>query len=504
MIQPRDPATLASSCAATTRQARQHRQALDRLQADPRACLVFVGPRGSGKSTQLAHLVPLLQALDAGGESPLVISAGARRSSRLSTWLPGIRVHDAQAMDAHTAGALVIDEASSLPLPVLDRALSHAGHLILASTMDGYEPTGRAFAGRFLQRLATARPGYTMLHTRDRFRFAPDALERSLRSAFLLDALATTPSRIEPVGIAADIAADIAHDVLTVERLDRPLRRREALAAHIVALLGATHYRTGLDELDPVLDGRLQVWVVRHRDGRVIATATLAAEGVIPPALHADVLAGRRRLHDQLLPQLLARSAADASALGERYLRVVRIAVLPGWRRHGIATRLVQGIREDLAPGVALGSCFGDGADVARFWRHAGLQPFHRGLRVNPKSGQRSVAVLEGGTARTRAVLDRARAILADNWAGREDASRDAELLLRFARGERGMAETLGPLNRAWRTWTGDPADQVLDGRARLGLPLRSSGRRLERALVRWARAHAVSIVAQQAPSPAG
>jgi len=485
-----------SPARSLARQEKQLRTAVGRLHADPLACIVIVGPRGTGKSTLLARLVPVLQSLDERRRPPLVISAGTGQTSPLSEALPGLRVRSFQTLLTRRDCSIVIDEAASLPLAVLEQALDRHARVVMASTVDGYEASGRAFAGRFLDRLAHRRPGHTVLPANDRFRFGDDAVERTVRAAFFLGALSAPVERGAPD--AADLArsagttdrVDIA--ALRIERVAVPPGRSERLAHRIVTLLGRSHYRITLDELDPLLDGRLEVTIARDARDEVVGVVVLAREGQLAPTLHADILARRRRLPDQLLPQLLARCAADPDALGERYARITRIAVAPGWRRLGIATRLVHIVRAALPADTALGASFADGAGVERFWRLAGMLPFHRGQRVNPRSGHRSVAVLAGGSERTREVLARARAVLADNDGTACDPSRDTELLARFSRGERGMAETLGPLNRAWQHWSGDEGATVASAGPRLGLPGGASGRQLERALTTWAGRYAL------------
>ena len=180
---------------------------------------------------------------------------------------------------------------------------------------------------------------------------------------------------------------------------DEPLLRRT------VRLLAETHYQSALHDAEHLLAGRLALWIAGRTGGphgEPLGAALVAFEGGIDPALGADILAGRRRLPDQLLPQLLARAAHDTAALGARYARVVRIAVAPHARRRGIGSALLGAIAtgacasKELAvtPPSATGAAFADEPGAAAFWQANGFATFHVGTRVNPRSGTASRAVL--------------------------------------------------------------------------------------------------------------
>ena len=196
----------------------------------------------------------------------------------------------------------------------------------------------------------------------------------------------------------------------------------------------------------------MALWSIERGDD-VLGAALVAIEPGVPDALHEDVLARRRRLPHRLLPQLLAQSADDGAALGATFARVVRIAVHPAARRDGLGHRLLSGIVRDTRGAVeAVGASFGETPATAAFWRTGGFTAFHRGHRLNPRSGRRALAVLRAGSTRTRRALDVAAAIHRDNASARRASApgtpTDSTLLRRFARGERNLSDTRAAL---WR-----------------------------------------------------
>ena len=353
--------------------------------AHPRSTVVVTGTRGRGKSALLGRLH---RELDAGGEPPLVTSALRGAIDSLERHARArVRFAAPEAALRAPPGTLLVDEAAALPASVLAGLLARHDRVVLATTVDGHEAAGRAFAVR-LDALLGERCGRAARIGLDRpMRWASDdPVERLARRALLLDATGpTAPATGAAFAPAPGAVPDAAP--VTASRL----RADEALLRALVRLLSGTHYQSAPHDAEHLLAGSLDAWAARL-DGRLVGVALVAREGGIDAALAPDVLAGRRRLPDQLLPQLLARAAGDGAALGARYARVVRVAVEARARRRGVGSALLRAIEAGGAD--ATGACFAAEPDAVRFWLANGYRAFHAGRRVNPRSGRASVSVL--------------------------------------------------------------------------------------------------------------
>ena len=168
----------------------------------------------------------------------------------------------------------------------------------------------------------------------------------------------------------------------------RAWRADEGALRILVRLLASTHYQSALADVEHVLGGALDVHVA-ELGGALAGAALVAREGGIDPRLGPDVLAGRRRLQDQLLPQLLARSAGDGAALGARYARVVRIAVAPHLRRAGVGSALLRDVGAGSGTGAvdAVGASFAAEPGTTAFWLANGYRHFHEGNAREPAFG---------------------------------------------------------------------------------------------------------------------
>ena len=461
------------------------------LDGHVRATVAIEAPRGHGKSALLGRLAAQLErdgvrhAVCAARRAAVDVLERHRRRA-LEACGASARTLPFVAPDAALDGAagvdvLIVDEAASLPLPTLAALLARHRHVVLATTTEGHESAGRAFALRLPTLLEPDRPGCLHLAPPRPLRWrAGDPLDALVRRALLTrPTLAADPGL--PPGCPTPPAARVERDAL---RDDEP--RLLALSG----LLAATHYQSTPLDLAHLLDApSLALWSI-ERGAVVLGVALVALEPGLPDALHAAVLARRRRPPHCLLPSLLAQSADDGTALGAPCARVTRIAVHPRVRRRGLGSRLIAAIVRDTADEVeALGASFGEDAAALAFWSDNGFTPFHLGFRRNPRSGRRSMAVLRAGSARTARVLEEAASIHRDNRrvatpaeppAG---AARDARLLARFARGERSLSDTHAALRRLGGVHPDADADELSGLLAAFGVEPSSSRRAAERAL---------------------
>lgn len=467
-----EPGALVVDADAQTGQDRLLQQAARHLRGDARALIVIEAPRGRGKSALLGRLSAGLardgveHRICAVRRSALGVLVRHRGDATdASVELPFI-APDAAAL---TSGdVLLVDEAASLPLPVIERLLGRWSRLVLASTTAGYESSGRAFALKLPALFDRARPGWLRLAPTEPLRWRNgDPLDRFI-TRVLAPATSTAGAvdRPLPAGWRHAPAREQDREALAVDE--------SSLAAH-VGLLVSTHYQSTPLDLAHLLDAQnLRLWSIQQ-DDTVLAAALVAVESGVPARLHEAVMTRRRRLPHDLLPQLLAQCADRDDALDAALARVVRIAVRRDARRDGLASRLLKRIVDDVADDVeGVGASFGESSASLALWSTNGFDVFHRGYRHNPRSGRRSIAVLAATSGRVAAVLHTATAIHHDNH-GREhgaepgheravspNASRmaasalhvvaspahDAALLVRFASGQRSLWDTRGALRR--------------------------------------------------------
>ncbi|HDP89139.1 MAG TPA: tRNA(Met) cytidine acetyltransferase, partial [Thioalkalivibrio sp.] len=301
------------------------------------------------------------------------------------------------------ADLLLVDEAAAIPVPLLTTLLARFARIVFATTVHGYEGTGRGFAVRFRQVLDRETPGWRELALTDPVRWAAgDPAEAWVGRALALDA--------EPAPAAALAGLDPA--TLVIRRLDRDrLADDDALLDQLFGLLVLAHYRTRPYDLKHLLDGpNVSVWVARS-GGHVVACALTAREGGLAPAMAEAVFRGERRPRGHLIPQSLAAHLGlpeGAALTGER---VLRIAVHPAVQGCGIGSRLIEALLA-AARDAGLdwfGTSFGATSGLLRFWSRAGLHPLRLGISREAASGSHSLMMLAALSPAGQALLARAR-----------------------------------------------------------------------------------------------
>jgi tRNA(Met) cytidine acetyltransferase len=392
--------------------------------ADP-APLVITSDRGRGKSAALglaaaalleeghAEIVVTAPRFDAAAvvflHAQCHLPAAQRARDLLRHRDARLRFAPPDALGPLAPGSLLlVDEAAALPAPLLDRIIADHRRVVFATTVHGYEGSGRGFATRFQSLLDARAPGWRALELEQPVRWAVgDPVEQLIFRALLLDG---SPAE-EALARRATAAA------CTIERLDRDrLAGDEALLGELFGLLVLAHYRTSPLDLRFLLDGpNLAVWVARH-EGHLIGAALVAEEGGFDPPLARAVWEGRRRPRGHLLAQSLAVHAGLEEAPTLRYHRVVRIAVHPAAQGRGIGGRLLAEVeRAARAAGAdALGSSFGASPALIRFWSRHGLHPVRLGVTLEASSGAPAVMVLRPLSERGAALYREARARFLD------------------------------------------------------------------------------------------
>ena len=284
-------------------------------------------------------------------------------------------------------GLVMVDEAAAIPVSVLAQLLENHNRLVFASTVHGYEGSGRGFELRFKSTLDRLMPQWRSRQLTQPLRWAADdPLEALLNRAFVLDA------DLEDLPDEQD--ADVRIDKVDQRQLaaDEPLLRR------VFGLLVNAHYQTRPSDLRQLLDNPdVHLWLAR-RGGLVAGVLLAITEGGFDAPMAAKVLDGGRRPRGHLLAQSLAVHAGLDACLGQRVLRIQRIAVHPALRRRGIGGLLLDAVAQWGSANSAdlLGCTFGIERSLLDFWQAAGFAAVRLGVRIDPASAAHSLFMLRG------------------------------------------------------------------------------------------------------------
>lgn len=368
--------------------------------------VVLISDRGRGKSASLGiSAVRLLQA----GIRHIAITAPRLRAvdivfKHISELLPDAvstrgRVEYAESIiqfyspdqlieEDISADLLLVDEAAAIPVPLLTSFLHKYTQCIFATTVHGYEGTGRGFALRFFKVLNQHKPAWLKLKMEMPIRWpANDPLENWMFSLLCLDAEIIDTESITEIELNK-----LKYRLLTKEQL----LADQALLNEVFALLVLAHYRTRPKDLKSLLDDEnLSLYVTLHKK-HVLAVALVIGEGQFSDSLSISVYRGERRPQGHLLAQALTYHCGVEHAAILDYARVMRIAVHPDLQQHGIGTSLLDFIinNEKKAGRDAIGTSFGMNKKLLHFWQAAKFNVVRIGFTREQTSGEHAAIML--------------------------------------------------------------------------------------------------------------
>lgn len=293
---------------------------------------------------------------------------------------------DALSEQLPTTDLLMIDEAAAIPAPLLMTLAKHYSRMVLSSTVHGYEGSGRGFELRLLPFLAEQQPEYRHIQLSSPIRWQNgDALEEFWFTVFLMQA--------PPLSASSDYPLQ---QVKLKQLPTSVLIQQPKILIQCFQLLINAHYQTTQEDLARLLDAPEQSLIVALHKQRVVAVALCATEGgdCLTP-LAEPISNGNRRVRGHLLAQSLALHSGDSDWAHYRYLRILRIAVLPEWQNKGIGSQLLDYICQQTTDVDFIGSAFGASDRLVRFWQKSGFSAIHLGNRKDASSGEYSLQVLK-------------------------------------------------------------------------------------------------------------
>jgi tRNA(Met) cytidine acetyltransferase len=289
----------------------------------------------------------------------------------------------------HEADLVVVDEAAALPLHWLGRLLKEYPRLAFATTLHGYEGSGRGFANRFMTLLDRETRGWRRIRLTEPIRWASgDPVEALVFDALLMNAEPATGS----------IGGRITPDGCVVELLDRDhLCRNETLLRDYFGLLVQSHYRTRPNDLRYLLDGpNIELWALRHEEV-LLGAAVVSREGGFDADTARRVWTGKSRPRGHMIAETVCYQLGVRQWPRLRGARIVRIAVHAGVRRRGLGAAMTREIFQSARKRGFdyVGCSFGSGREAAGFWSSCGFVPLWLSARRNVSSGARSILMVK-------------------------------------------------------------------------------------------------------------
>ncbi|WP_033422103.1 tRNA(Met) cytidine acetyltransferase TmcA [Psychromonas hadalis] len=350
--------------------------------------LVLTANRGRGKSAALGiaakQLVKsgiqkiLICAPNKGATTTLFKHAG--ESEKITFIAPDLLLQTRPPCDL-----LLIDEAAALPVPMLEALTLHYSRLVFATTLHGYEGSGRGFALRFQKRLKEIAPQYRFLHLDQPIRWdKKDPLEQ-----FTLQHLCLTESKTKAPDY--DCNKTVQFELIKAEQL----LENHALLTELFSLLVTAHYQTKPSDLEKLLnDPQLSILLLTQNQ-QILSVALINHEGEIEQHLARQILQGERRIQGHLVAQSLTFHCTKIDAAAHKYARIQRIATHPTVQRQGLGKLFIEKITAwaKTQQFDHLCASFGATDELLKFWQNRQFSTLRIGSRKDTSSGTHSFIV---------------------------------------------------------------------------------------------------------------
>lgn len=388
---------------------------LGRLLAADSGIWVLTAARGRGKSTVAGMLMANspLACWITGPSRAATDVASEWSAGRAQFWAPDALLQHCVEHDASGVGWLLVDEAAAIPGPLLQQLMSYFPRVLLTTTVQGYEGTGRGFLLKFCAGLAHWQP----LSLQQPMRWAEgDALERVIDHALLFNEEPVWSAARQPPTITSIEQSELCGD---------PQRLRR-----FYALLCSAHYRTSPLDLRRLMDAPGMHFSAATLGNEVVGALWLVDEGGLEAELSHEVWAGRRRPRGNLVAQSLAAHSGQWWAPTLRSRRITRIAVLPELRQQGIASQLIEQQKRSAQGLDFLSVSFGYTEPLWRFWQSCGFTLVRIGNKPEASSGCYTAMALLPISEQGEDLCHAAHKHLARNWRWLRQRS---DLLLEFA-----------------------------------------------------------------------
>lgn len=321
-----------------------------------------------------------------------------------------------------SAELVVIDEAAAIPLPTVKKLLGP--HLtFMASTVHGYEGTGRALSLKLIRQLRSGDAPLYELNLTESIRYKPDdPVEAWLNKLLCLDVDLETVSQDSCPDPKECQLYHIDRDSLFSMH---PLS--EKFLRQLMALYTASHYKNSPNDLQMMCDAPAHSLFCllgprSSKDNklpRVVTFIQVCLEGEIAKSTVEESLGRGRRAAGDLIPWTISQQFNDSAFASLSGARIIRIATDPGMQAMGygsVAVNLLLEYYSGLVPFESesdeqallsplserkaeklhyIGTSFGLTPELFKFWNKLQFAPVYIRQTTNEATGEHSAILLK-------------------------------------------------------------------------------------------------------------
>ncbi|MDO9810297.1 GNAT family N-acetyltransferase [Glaesserella parasuis] len=346
----------------------------DNLPLDPADVHLILASRGRGKSTLSGKLAEKLSqqytvSITARSHSALPNFWKGIESDKVKFFAPDRLIQMIEQKNISPNQWLFVDEAASLPLPMLQQFCAYFDKVVLTTTTQNYEGTGRGFCLKFLPTLSRSTKQWTLSQP---LRWGEnDPLEAFINQLLLLEYQIPPSPPFSKGGSYLDKLINFYH------------------------LLAQAHYKTTPTDLRRLFDAPDQRYFYLEEQEKLIAGCWAVNEGGLDDELTQAIWRGERRPQGNLVAQYLCFQGNLPDACRLKSVRISRIAVQPEYQKQGYGKRLVSQIISQMPPLVDFVSVsFGLTPELLYFWQSCGFNLVQITPTPEASSGYHSAMII--------------------------------------------------------------------------------------------------------------
>ncbi|KAI6203059.1 RNA cytidine acetyltransferase [Aphelenchoides besseyi] len=295
-----------------------------------------------------------------------------------------------ETMKLSQAELLVIDEAAAIPLPLVKKLISGPYMSFLASTINGYEGTGRSLSLKLLQQLRSQTSGTAQLEQKDdalmsgrklheitldesiRYK-SGDQIEKWLYKLLCLDA---TNAEYKVSGAPPPDRCELYY--VNRDTLFSYNKASESFLSRVMSIFVSAHYKNSPDDLQMLSDAPAHHLFVLMSPIKktqtalpeVLAAVQVCLEGRLTKETVKNTNDRGRRAAGDLIPWTISQHYLDDDFPRLSGARIIRLAVHPQLQDMGYGSRTLQLLQEYYEGQFVSTMTKDESAELVNYFKH--------------------------------------------------------------------------------------------------------------------------------------